>query len=329
MTGAGHGRAQCVVDGRGPPRGAIRQLGVLEADHRGGDLVVHQLGHHLQTHRHRHRQQPLTGHTGDVGQRHPHLIGQLGQLGRGVAVDDADIGPGEAPAAWIEARTFVRWTSMAFAHSADDGPWCRDTRASSIAVRMQCGSIAVPQVRTPANPGRVDASCGADRAHPRAPLRGRRTSRWHDVAAVRTPLRLLRVCGPRTRHRSSDPCSEWIEPADRVAVARAQDPASYPTLRPSRHRPAGQDVRQALRLRADRTCPRGAWTFSRPCRTCGHMSCVPVGVLPAAGWVSAWRSGQPAARRASANAARLLRTTRPGASSTCHARPRVSCRVRK
>ena len=183
--------------------------------------------------------------------------------------------------------------------------------------------------RTRAGAWRVDTAGRADRARPRAALRGRRPSRWHDVAAVRSPPRLFRVCGPGTRHRASDPCSEWIEPADRVAVARAQDPASYPTLRPSRHRPAGQDVRQALRLRADRTCPRGAWTFSRPCRTCGHMSCVPVGVLPAAGWVSAWRSGQPAARRASANAARLLRTTRPGASSTCHARPRVSCRVRK
>jgi hypothetical protein len=98
--------------GAGVPAGAaVGDLGVLGADLR-GDLGLHQLGHDTQPHRHTHRQQPLAGRAGDVGQRDAHLIGQLQQISNVLGRDGAQIrygvhgGPLPSRATWRLPDTY-------------------------------------------------------------------------------------------------------------------------------------------------------------------------------------------------------------------------------
>jgi hypothetical protein len=83
---AQHHRAWGAAVPAGSPPGL---LGVLGAD-LGGQLGLHQLGHHPQPDGHAHGQQPLLGAAGDVGHGQAQLVGQLGQVRGILAVGEAD-----------------------------------------------------------------------------------------------------------------------------------------------------------------------------------------------------------------------------------------------
>lgn len=70
--------------------GAFRELGVLGPDP--GGQLLHHLDEHPHAHRHAHGQQSLPGGAGQLAEGQGQLVGELGQPGRLVTVDEADGG---------------------------------------------------------------------------------------------------------------------------------------------------------------------------------------------------------------------------------------------
>ena len=71
--------------------GASRELGVLGPD-LGRQLLLHHLDEHPHAHRDAHGQEPIAGCAGQLAEDQAQLLGQLGQLWRLIAVDEADGG---------------------------------------------------------------------------------------------------------------------------------------------------------------------------------------------------------------------------------------------
>ena len=139
-----------------------------------------------------------------------------------------------------------------FAHSADDGPWCRDTRASSIAVRMQCGSIAAPQVRHRRTPG-GSTPPAARIVH----------IHEHRFAVGGRPGGMT---SPQYAHRCG--CCECVAPVRAIVLAiHVRNGLNPPTGWQSR----GLRTRQATRPCVHRDTGRPDRTFAR------HCGCVPTG----------------------------------------------------